>query len=224
MSKERTTLDITANSEEEALAQAQLELGALPEMLRVEVLDEPDPEDGRDGRFRVSLLSENDETPKAPASRADIEPLSKQVLEELLRHMQVDASVTAEWGEPSDEEERAVLMLNVDGENVEALIGYRGETISSLQYLARLIVARKLKSPVNLVIDVGGYKARRAEQLESLAQRIAEQVAESGRVMHLEPMPAHERRIIHITLRGHPQVSTNSIGEGNQRRVTIIPR
>ncbi len=74
-----------------------------------------------------------------------------------------------------------------------------------------------------MVIDVEGYRARREQQLRRLARRMADQAIELGRTMVLEPMPPNERRIIHIELRDHPSVATESIGEGARRKVTIIP-
>jgi spoIIIJ-associated protein len=104
------------------------------------------------------------------------------------------------------------------------LIGRRGETLSALQYITRLIVGKELHKPIAVVIDVEGYRARREQQLRRLARRMAQQTIERGRTMSLEPMPANERRIIHIELREHSQVYTESVGEGEKRKVTIIPR
>lgn len=73
------------------------------------------------------------------------------------------------------------------------------------------------------MVDVEGYRARRERQLRRLARRMAQQAVERGRTMVLEPMPAHERRIIHLELRDHEQVRTESVGEGERRKVTIIP-
>jgi spoIIIJ-associated protein len=104
------------------------------------------------------------------------------------------------------------------------LIGRKGETVSALQYIARLIIAKQVGHGVDLVVDVQGHKKRREEQLRRMAQRMAEQAVERGRTMTLEPMPANERRIIHLELRDHPRVTTESVGDGTQRKVTIVPR
>jgi spoIIIJ-associated protein len=92
-----------------------------------------------------------------------------------------------------------------------------------LQYVTRLITSRELQRRANLIVDVGGYKLRRARMLRGLAQRMADQAVERGRTVALEPMPPHERRIIHLTLRERADVSTRSVGEGSGRKVTIIP-
>jgi spoIIIJ-associated protein len=110
------------------------------------------------------------------------------------------------------------------GTDLSILIGHRGETLAALQYITRLIVGKELHRPLPIVLDVEGYRARRERQLRQLAQRMAQQAVERGRTMTLEPMPANERRIIHIELRDHAQVTTESIGEGEHRKVTIIPR
>ena len=116
------------------------------------------------------------------------------------------------------------IVLNIEGEDLGVLIGRRGETLAAIQYLTRLMVNHRLRRWTNRVVDVEGYKARREDQLRNLAERMAERVVSSGRAVALEAMPARERRIVHITLRNHPQVTTQSVGEGEQRKVTIIPR
>jgi spoIIIJ-associated protein len=96
--------------------------------------------------------------------------------------------------------------------------------LQSLQYITRLIVSREVQHWVNLVVDVEKYKLRREKSLRQLAQRMAERVALGGQLVALEPMPPNERRIIHMTLRDHPIVTTRSIGKGDRRKVTIVPK
>ncbi|MGF1504509.1 MAG: KH domain-containing protein [Chloroflexi bacterium] len=114
-------------------------------------------------------------------------------------------------------------VLDVRGADLGSLIGKKGETLEALQYLARLIVSRQLQRRVDIIIDVEGYKARREASLRKLAERMARQATRMGRTVTLEPMPPNERRIIHMALRNHNEVSTESVGSGNKRRVTIIP-
>jgi len=116
------------------------------------------------------------------------------------------------------------LGLNIVGDDLGALIGRRGETLRDLQFIARLIISRRLGAWPNVVLDVEGYRARRVNALRSLAQRLAEQVQQTGRPAVLEPMPAHERRIVHLTLRDNPAVYTESTGEGEERKVQIFPK
>jgi len=116
------------------------------------------------------------------------------------------------------------LALNIVGDDLGGLIGRRGETLRDLQFVARLIVSRRLGAWPNFILDVEGYKARRVNALRALALRMAEQVRQTGRPAVLEPMPAHERRIIHLALRDDPAVYTESTGEGEERKVQILPK
>ena len=120
--------------------------------------------------------------------------------------------------------EVAPLVLNVVGDDLGVLIGRRGETLRDLQFIVRLIVSRKIGQWPNLVLDVEGYKARRVNGLQSLAKRMADQVRQTRQPVTLEPMPAHERRIIHLALREDPDVYTESTGEDEARKVQILPK
>lgn len=158
------------------------------------------------------------------SAEADLERQARETLEELLAKMKVQADVTAQWGQPSEPGESAPLMLDVRGDDLSQLIGWRGETLTALQYITRVIVAKQVGRLVNVVVDVEGYKARREQQLRRLAERMAEQALAHGRTVVLEPMPASERRLVHIALRDHPGVRTESVGEGERRKVTIVPK
>jgi spoIIIJ-associated protein len=116
------------------------------------------------------------------------------------------------------------MVLNIVGDDLGLLIGRRGETLRDLQFIVRLMVSRKLGTWPNLVLDVEGYKARRVSALNTLAIRMADQVKRTGVPATLEPMPAHERRIIHLALRDNPDVQTESKGEGEERQVQILLR
>lgn len=172
------------------------------------------------------------EAPLAPAQEPEPEAgdetadqVGREILTELLGLMNIRASVESMLGyELADEGEPPPTVLNITGEDLGILIGRRGETLRALQYLVRLMVSHRLKHWTNLVVDVESYVVRRRRSLESLALRVAEQVARTGRAQALEPMPAYERRIVHITLRKHPKVATQSVGEGERRKVTIISR
>jgi spoIIIJ-associated protein len=144
-------------------------------------------------------------------------------LRELLRHMDIDAKVIAKRAESTSDEPQH-WTLEIQGRNLGGLIGRRGETLAALQYITRLIASRDLERRANIVIDVEGYKSRRETMLRRLAKRMADQALQRGRTVSLEPMPPHERRIIHLALRDNPNVTTESVGEGEHRKVTIIPR
>jgi spoIIIJ-associated protein len=148
---------------------------------------------------------------------------ARQTLSELLGKMDIEAEVRVRQPEGEDSES-APLTLDVEGENLELLIGNQGKVLNALQYITRLIVSREVEHWVNLVVDVEHYKQRRAKSLQELANRIAERVARTQQPVALEPMPPNERRAIHIALRDHPSVTTQSVGKGDNRKVTIIPK
>jgi len=151
--------------------------------------------------------------------------IAQEALMELLALMGMkEVRVDVHWAEPAADEGEPPLVLDVHGPDTDLLIGRRGSTLAALQYITRLIIGREMAGRVNLVVDVDGFKARREQSLQRLAQRLAEQALRTGRTVVLEPMPPHERRYIHLALRDHPQVTTQSIGEGDLRKVTIIPQ
>lgn len=148
---------------------------------------------------------------------------ARELLVEILKAMDIRGSVQVSRVDASQGGGPWILNVQGQGRQINALIGRRGDTLAALQYLVRLMVSHKLQYRVNLIVDVDGYKARRAERLRNLAARMAEQALTEMRTVVLEPMPPHERRLIHIALRAHPNVSTKSIGEGENRKVTIVP-
>lgn len=151
----------------------------------------------------------------------DVVALSSKILLEMVSLMGLDARVEGSLRKEEDEDDVAIY-LNLIGDDLGVLIGRHGETLSSMQYLVRLMVNQKLHRWTNIVVDVDGYKDRRAEKLAQMALRMADQVVETGRSVALEPMPANERRLIHIALRNHPQVHTESIGEDTRRKIQIL--
>jgi spoIIIJ-associated protein len=149
--------------------------------------------------------------------------VARETVEELLDTMNVSANVTARYLEPDDVHSRPALLVDVQGDDLSFLIGPRGETLNALQYIAHLIVGKEMGRSVPLVVDVMSFRERRAQQIRRLASSMAEQAVRSGRRQALEPMPASERRLVHIELRQNPEVTTESIGEEPRRKVTIIP-
>jgi spoIIIJ-associated protein len=158
-------------------------------------------------------------------SEEQVGAVAAELLQGMLDRMDVRAKVqVVAYRGVLDADQDAPLVLNIEGEDLGILIGRRAETLGALQYLTRLMVNHRVHRWINLVVDVEGYKARREEQLVRLAERMAERVVNTGRAVAMEAMPPRERRIVHITLRNHPQVTTQSVGEGDQRKVTIVPR
>lgn len=152
--------------------------------------------------------------------------VAKNVLETLLNLMEVSATITPVSEPLVGEENETVsgVTLDIKGEDLGILIGRRGQTLTCLQYLVRLMVGHRTKLWLPIVIDVEGYKRRRQEALQALALRIAEQVKTRKVPFALEPMPPFDRRIIHLALADNPDVTTQSNGEGEARKVVIIPR
>lgn len=145
------------------------------------------------------------------------------VVEKLLRLMDVSATVISEGAAHVELEPGVVppVMLNLEGDDLGILIGRRGQTLACFQCIVRLIMAHKLQMLVPVTIDVEGYKKRRYESLTALALRLAEQVRLRGVPFTLEPMPPDERRVIHLALANEADITTNSIGEGEERKVVI---
>ena len=147
-------------------------------------------------------------------TREDVE-ITVDVLQHILRYMNIPATVQVRSTNP--------LTLNIHGihENLGLLIGRRGETLAALQLLVSLIVGHRTKHRMRIIIDAENYRQRREENLRSLALRVAQQVRNYRRSIALEAMPPHERRIVHIALAESKDISTESIGEGDARRVVI---
>lgn len=161
--------------------------------------------------------------PPVPAEPEDV-AAAVGVLEELISLMGLEASVTPREPETAGDGIGMIqAVLDVDGDDLGLLIGRRGQTLASLQYLLNLIVAKKINKRVAFGVDVDGYRRRREEALVSLAKRTASRVRGTGRSVTLEPMPPNERRIIHLALAEDPNVMTVSIGEGEARKVAITP-
>jgi spoIIIJ-associated protein len=149
------------------------------------------------------------------AERTTLEE-AKAVLEELLRLM--DLSGTVEIGMGAE-----TAKLNVKGSDLGVLIGRRGEKLASLQHIVNLIVARREGQHHRIAVDVENYRGRREEQLHDVATRAAQRVTQTGKIIQLEPMPAVERRIVHVALVDNPKVRTQSVGVDPNRRVVILP-
>lgn len=231
---------------EAAVASGLARLGVDRDAVEIEVLDEGSRGvfglGGRAARVRLTPKLKTvprpapamPSEPVAPPAAEPAEPavaekdeaeVAQGALLELLAFLGMDeAQVSVRRAEPAAGEGEPPLVLDVRGPGTDVLVGYRGETLAALQRITRLIVGREMAGRVRLVVDVDGFKARREQSLRRLAQRMAEQAVRTSHTAVLEPMSPYERRIVHIALREHPQVTTQSIGEGDRRKVTIIPR
>lgn len=249
MNHEQTTLEIIAPTVEEALERGAKQLGISKENLLVDVLDSGSKGlfglGSRQARVRLTIKSadepsvprSSEKIPEPVSSPVKVEPvqqvkvetdedpalkLAQEVVTELLEKMHVQADVSAKFMPPTDEHDRRMVLVEIQGRDLSILIGRRSETLNALQYITSLIVAKEHGEWIPLMIDVQGYRERRERQLRVLARRMAEQVVHTNRRLNMEPMPANERRVIHLELRDHELVETESVGDEPNRKVTIF--
>lgn len=211
--------EFSAKSVDDAIAIGLLALGLSREAVTVEVVHEG-------ARGVLGIGSEEALvrlTPLAPGAAAAEETpvVAQRMLEKLLTEMGLEARVEVLPAVADDEAD--AFVLNIVGEDLSVLIGRRGETLRDLEYLARLMVSSQT-GRAKFLVDVEGYRTRRERQLRELAKRMAARVESNRQPITLEAMPPNERRIVHVTLREHPHVKTHSIGEGDHRRVMILPK
>jgi spoIIIJ-associated protein len=214
-------LEITAKTVEEATKKALTQLNAGLDEVEITVLNE-----GRSGilglgaedaRISVRLKKSQNVEDSSVAKSA------REILENILNKTGIKAEINMEYGtELVEEGEGNPITLNITGNDLGSLIGRRGQTLDALQYLVRLITTKQTHSKAPIIIDVENYKKRRYEDLRTLALNVAEQVKSKKSSFKLEPMSPFERRIIHLTLADDPEVTTESIGEGDARKVMIM--
>ncbi|MBI2851889.1 MAG: protein jag [Chloroflexi bacterium] len=210
-------LEFSGKTVEEALQNALEELGVDREEVEVVVVKE-----GKAGILGLGAESAVIRVVRrAPGLPDAVTDTARSILEKLLALMEIDGTVTVETELLAGQ--TASTVLNIAGDDLGILIGRRGQTLSSLQYLVRLMVNHQTKSkaPAPIIIDVEGYRRRRYEALEEFARQMAEQVRIKGRPFTFEPMSPFERRIIHVALANNPEVTTESTGEGESRQVVI---
>ncbi len=267
MSEERTTLEVIAQTVDEAVAKGLSDLGLPEEAVDIEILDpgsrglfglgsrqarirltvkkfasaaQPEAVAEKTDPFKEALVQPARQEPPERIDQAEesgeieeeqAEPggeedhslkVSREVVSDLLDKMKVHARVTAHYGEPDDPSDERPIWVEVHGDDLSILIGRKSETLNALQYISSLIIGKELGKWVPLQLDVQGYRMRRERALRQLARKMAEQAINSGHKQVLEPMPANERRIIHLELRDHPKVMTESVGDEPNRKVTIV--
>ncbi len=160
------------------------------------------------------------------AEFAKYEAQSIEVVQRLLEGMGIRADVVplpSQGLMAEQASEGRAIILDIRGEDLGILIGRRGETLASLQYMTRLIVSRQVKQWLNILLDVEQYRARRERGLRQLALRMAERAASTHQPVPLEAMTSYDRRVVHLTLHENQHVTTKSVGEGESRKVVIIP-
>ncbi len=227
------SLEISAKTVDEAVKLALARLGREKDEVLISVLSEGSRGilgiGGEDARILVTPIGGEDDE----ELEEDAQPLvaedsvinaGREVLQHLLDNMNIDAEIEVRAPVPDADGQLAPAVLDIRGDDLGLLIGRRGETLSSLQFLTNLILSRKLQRPARLGVDVESYRLRREQSLRGMAARMAERVKSTRQSVMLEAMPPHERRIIHVALSEDPEVVTQSTGEDAERRVVILPK
>ena len=160
--------------------------------------------------MRVTLLESPNDVVKA----------TSEVLDSLVTKLGVSVVVSLKQAERAD---LGGPVFEIEGDDAGLLIGRRGETLRSLQFLVKTIVGRRLQARANLLVDVEGYQERRYQTLKNMASKVAQRVAATGRSIPLEPMPPDERRIVHLAVVDNPNVTSESSGDGDSRKVVLHP-
>ena len=209
-----TNVEISAKTVEEATELGIKELNVLPNEVQVDVISEAKPGilgfGSAMARVRVSII---------PAGRS-IASSILEIVTELLHLTKAEATAKiSNAGEHDDDP----VEIDIQGIDSGLLIGRKGETLRDLQFLVNYLANKINNQRVLVILDIEGYKARRDESLQLMAERLATKVVNTGKPITLEPMPPRERRTIHIALANRQDIQTESIGEGDQRQVTIIP-
>lgn len=222
------SVEIQARSVDEAVRLALEQLDRTLDQVEVEILADAHEETDGEALVRVTAKGAAGTRvagrPERPSQ--ETEQIAKQVVGELLQAMGYHCDLVAVDNPSPIEggpEEPPAVFIDILGRDLGMLIGRRGENLSQIQYMANLLINKQLPTWTRVILDVEGYRVRREESLIGLAQRVARQVARTRRPISLEPMPPSERRVVHLALRGEPAVTTQSSGEGAQRRVTIYP-
>lgn len=204
--------EVSAKTVDEAIEQALNQLQVDRSEIQIEVLSK-----GKQGIFGFGSEEARIRVkPQVHIPAEEVAGLAKEVLEKILSLMKVQAAVSLR--QDSSEEG---LVLDVTGNDLGILIGRRGDTLSSLQYVVNLIVSRELKFHAGISVDVERYRQRRYDSLRNLALRVADEVSLSEHSIGLEPMPSWERRIVHLALHDDLRVTTQSVGQGESRKVVI---
>lgn len=183
--------------------------------------DRPEERERREERRR-----QREEQPPVQADiNAEDVDFAAHIVDDILQLLDIEADITIR--EPvtaGDGKDVVRAVIDITGDDLGLLIGRRGDTLLALQYLVNLIVTRRFPGPGGVTIDVEHYRHRREDQVVSLARRMADRVRQTGNAITLEPMSAAERRLVHMAIADDSELETNSIGEGENRKVVISAR
>jgi len=203
------TIVVTGKTIEEAVQSGLKQWNVPEERVKVRVLEQPSK-----GLFGLIGAKE---------AKVELElipdPLEEAAsfLQDIFRTMNLQVRIDRDQTEDS-------VLFRLNGKELGILIGRRGQTLDSLQYLANIVANRYSDSHIRIVLDAENFRSRRKQTLEQLSARLAKQVVRTGKEVVLEPMSSHERKIIHSSLQHHPDVKTFSKGEEPNRRVVIALR
>ena len=218
-------LEMSARTVEEAIELALKELDVDRDEAEVEILSR-----GKAGflgigaelaRVRVTPLGGGAPAAVAEGGEQSAAALASAAVGRILQAAGVNVTRTLR---SSYDPDSGGPVIDLAGEDSGLLIGRRGQTLQALQFLVTLIVRKELGEDVRVVLDVENYRQRRENSLRDMAAKVASRVAQTNRSITLEPMSPADRRIIHTSLSQHPGVRTESAGEGENRKVTIMPR
>ena len=203
---------ITAKTVEEAIELGLRELDVDRAGAEIDVIS----------RGKAGILGIGSEPARVRVTRidtpSDVVKTTSEVIDNIISLLGVDVVSTLTQVERED---LGGPVFEIEGDDAGLLIGRRGDTLKALQFLVKYLVSQKLDANVNILVDVEGYQDRRYQSLMSMARRVAQRVADSGRPITLEPMPPNERRIVHIALADHHRVTTESTGSGSSRQVVV---
>lgn len=236
--KKRISTEKRAKSIDEAIELALTELNVARDKAEIEILQEPAKGflgiGGKDAIVKVTAEVAGDAPvkaePKKSAPKAKRQKVSggvyvsespaenaKNFISDILTAMGLEVTVTADF-------DGEMVNVNLDGENMGVVIGKRGDTLDSIQYLTSLVVNQRSEDYIKVSIDTENYREKREEALIALAKRLAGKVARTGKKFALEPMNPYERRIIHSSLQDNEDVTTFSVGQEPYRKVVIAPK
>jgi spoIIIJ-associated protein len=186
----------------------------------VEEEEVPLEEVGED-EVEMAPAADEGEAPPDRTITTETEQLAATLAQGVLDRMDFDVTCTSRIVIPQGEDDSASIWVDIQGRDASRLLAHQCESLDALQTVVQTMWAHQTKSSLRITLDADNYKERREKRIAQMAQRLAERVISTGRSITLEPMPPSERRLVHIALRDHPRVMTESHGEGSGRRVTI---
>jgi spoIIIJ-associated protein len=206
-----SAIEIEGKSVEEAIETACHQLSLAEDQLEIEILSH-----GSSGIFGIGTRKAKIRvTPRETSDETSLRE-AKEILENILVHIQIPATVEASW--QGDQ-----IKLDIASNGSGLLIGKRGQTLHSLQYIVNKIYNRKASQRSHIIVDTENYRERRRKALAEVALSLGNRAKKSGKPASSSPLSAYDRRIIHLTLRDDRQVRTKSKGEGSLRKVVVFP-